>query len=710
MKTADEEYHDTRHRNAMPTARVPRPTRPSREPIDELECSTLVHRLQRERGVTCGLVASSRSEYFRELVEEQRRSTNELATDACTRAELKQVRAEADREIGDATRATTFYSVFQRFNALIQATLEAQSCSGRSTHEIYDAFVRLKEATGIQRAFLCGALALPLSSLAHLPSRAFADLVIVLQQQRQYERLIRDTAPPKLLELIRAGFEYSPELSEVQARLLDDFDVARLGQSLSADRCWQLLTQHIDKLERLQVLLYAEVEVQRASESATEAAVQQAIATLSSLRPTVTATASAAARIDALPAEAIKREVMALLLAAKKEAREHAHEPYTVGRAEGGESARIEPPGGSAAAEGPASVHGTRLLLRETASEAMLIGLDALVFRRRIGEGASGVTYVATFQGGTVAVKMASGSGGVEDWKREVKALTALRHPNIIRVMGVICATPSFGLVLEYCGGGDLCSALRNATPPGFLGRVSLGVSAGMMHLHERGVLHRDLKSANVLLDTSAVVKITDFGLAASAPDDTRAGGKLTAETGTYQWMAPEVCLHQQYSRSADVFSFGCVLFELVAHEPPFDDRSPLQAAVAVALNHERPTLPSSLPAAVGELINACWLREADARPTFASIHAQIEGLAVRLSTMEIAWLDAPYGHPVYRASKGSAKGEGSGEAKGGSSIQAAWMLTRQLRLLAVEGLLLSSWILLWPFYATRAFLRYITY
>ena len=115
----------------------------------------------------------------------------------------------------------------------------------------------------------------------------------------------------------------------------------------------------------------------------------------------------------------------------------------------------------------------------------------------------------------------------------------------------------------------------------------------------------------------------------------------------------------------------------------------------------------------MGELINACWLREADARPTFASIHAQIEGLAVRLSTMEMAWLDAPYGHPVYRASKGSAKGmakgEGSGEAKGGSSIQAAWMLTRQLRLLAVEGLLLFSWILLWPFYATRAFLRHIT-
>jgi hypothetical protein len=74
-----------------------------------------------------------------------------------------------------------------------------------------------------------------------------------MQQQRSHEAIIRDTAPPKLLELIRAGFEYSPELRDVQARLLEDFDVARLRETLGADRCWNLLTEHIDKLERLQV-------------------------------------------------------------------------------------------------------------------------------------------------------------------------------------------------------------------------------------------------------------------------------------------------------------------------------------------------------------------------------------------------------------------------------------------------------------------------
>ena len=94
-------------------------------------------------------------------------------------------------------------------------------------------------------------------------------------------------------------------------------------------------------------------------------------------------------------------------------------------------------------------------------------------------------------------------------------------------------------------------------------------------------MLHRDLKGANVLLTGSGDVKVTDFGLAAPAPDDTKAGGWLTAETGTYRWMAPEVTRHEGYTKSADVFSYGMLLFELISHEVPFADRPPLQAAGA---------------------------------------------------------------------------------------------------------------------------------
>ena len=126
---------------------------------------------------------------------------------------------------------------------------------------------------------------------------------------------------------------------------------------------------------------------------------------------------------------------------------------------------------------------------------------------KRVGSGSAGATYLATFEGSTVAVKIATGSGGIEDWKREVQALSHLQHPRIIRCIGIIAATPSFGLVLEYCEGGDLSTRLTKPTPPGFVLHVARGVTAGMMHLHHRGVLHRDLKGANLLLDGSGEVK-----------------------------------------------------------------------------------------------------------------------------------------------------------------------------------------------------------
>ena len=627
-----------------------------------------VHHLQRERGITCGLMGAHGNQrlvqYFATRVVEQRRQTDTFLSDATTLGTLQSIREDADEfshHTNSSQAASTFYSIFTRFNSLISGLLEASS-----GNEIYDAFARLKEATGIERAFLCGALALPASALAHLPSRAFADLVIGMQQQRSYEATIRDAAPPKLLELIRAGFEYSPELREVQSHLLENFDVGSLRETLGADRCWQMLTDHIDKLERLQLLLLSELDAQRGNENATEGALHEAIAALSAQSggldldaPSEGAAAtmriaSALSSIQRQPADGLKKELIRLLIEARNAARASEADTRNAARAARGSREQQLPRSARNSLERmdegsyEDSLHGTRALLGRHAPEERLIGLDELVFRKRVGSGSAGATYLATFEGSTVAVKIATGSGGIEDWKREVQALSHLQHPRIIRCIGIIAATPSFGLVLEYCEGGDLSTRLTKPTPPGFVLHVARGVTAGMMHLHHRGVLHRDLKGANLLLDGSGEVKITDFGLAAFAPDDTRTGGWLTAETGTYRWMAPEVCLHEQYSRSADVFSFGCVLFELVTHEVPWADRTPLQAAVAFGLDNLRPTLPDGIPTPVAQLIYSCWLRDASARPTFASIHTQLEVVSEGLTPLEHTWLDASNGHPVY--------------------------------------------------------------
>ena len=117
------------------------------------------------------------------------------------------------------------------------------------------------------------------------------------------------------------------------------------------------------------------------------------------------------------------------------------------------------------------------------------------------------------------AVKVAAAKG-LGSWRNEAAAMAGLRHANIVRCFGVVVTPPTFGLVLEYCERRDLSELLGGPTPAnmaeGFVLRVASHVAAGMLYLHAQGIMHRDLKSANVLLDATGVAKVTDFGLASS--------------------------------------------------------------------------------------------------------------------------------------------------------------------------------------------------
>ena len=196
-----------------------------------------------------------------------------------------------------------------------------------------------------------------------------------------------------------------------------------------------------------------------------------------------------------------------------------------------------------------------------------------------------------------------------------------------------------FCLAYEFCEGGSLFSLLSDSSRFYEYLPIALDIANGMAYLHSRNVIHRDLKPSNILMTADSRAKIADFGMSVA-----NTGQELTAETGTYRYMAPEVIRHESYSSNADVYSFGIVLWQLVTREIPFASKTPIQAAFAVA-EGERPPMPSTAPPRIKEIIRACWNQDSHKRPSFVYVAMELADYArmmfnpanVGARTLEIA-------------------------------------------------------------------------
>ncbi|KAL0005696.1 hypothetical protein SO802_013257 [Lithocarpus litseifolius] len=258
---------------------------------------------------------------------------------------------------------------------------------------------------------------------------------------------------------------------------------------------------------------------------------------------------------------------------------------------------------------------------------------EDLVIGERIGLGSYGEVYHADWNGTEVAVKKFldqdfSGSA-LAEFKSEVRIMRRLRHPNVVLFMGAVTRPPNLSIISEFLPRGSLYRILHR--PQCQLDekrriKMALDVARGMNCLHASTptIVHRDLKSPNLLVDKNWNVKVGDFGLS-RLKHNTFLSSKSTA--GTPEWMAPEVLRNEPSNEKCDVYSFGVILWELATLRLPWSGMNPMQVVGAVGFQNRRLDIPKEVDPLVARIIWECWQTDPNLRPSFAQLTVALKPL-----------------------------------------------------------------------------------
>ncbi|KAJ8564574.1 hypothetical protein K7X08_001034 [Anisodus acutangulus] len=261
------------------------------------------------------------------------------------------------------------------------------------------------------------------------------------------------------------------------------------------------------------------------------------------------------------------------------------------------------------------------------------IDLRKLNMGPAFAQGAFGKLYKGTYNGEDVAIKLLEKPENdlerahlmEQAFQQEVMMLARLKHQNIVRFIGACCKPMVWCIVTEYAKGGSVRQFLarrqNRSVPLKLAVKQALDVARGMEYVHDLNLIHRDLKSDNLLIAADKSIKIADFGVARI---EVQTEG-MTPETGTYRWMAPEMIQHRSYTHKVDVYSFGIVLWELITGMLPFQKMTAVQAAFAVVNKGVRPAIPNDCLPVLGEIMTRCWDANPDNRPPFSQVVRMLE-------------------------------------------------------------------------------------
>ncbi|RBR23892.1 uncharacterized protein FIESC28_03361 [Fusarium coffeatum] len=250
-----------------------------------------------------------------------------------------------------------------------------------------------------------------------------------------------------------------------------------------------------------------------------------------------------------------------------------------------------------------------------------------------LGKGAFGSVYKAFNWGNgeAVAVKQIKLADLPKSELRmiesEIDLLKNLHHDNIVKYIGFVKSVDALNIILEYCENGSLHSICKayGKFPENLVGVYMTQVLQGLQYLHDQGVIHRDIKGANILTTKDGTVKLADFGVSTS----TLAGGqdKEAQVVGTPYWMAPEIIQLSGASSASDIWSVGCTVIELLQGKPPYHNLAAMPALFAI-VNDDHPPLPEGISAAARDFLMQCFQKDPNLRVTARKLlrHAWITG------------------------------------------------------------------------------------